>query len=189
MDDEVLGDRRPRMKCPLPVRNQRRVLCVFPIYTPAFGTFQHAFKLMYRVKAFMPPQGLLLIAAYMPDSWEVRFVDENIQPATDADLAWADVVMVTGMHIQSEQIHDIARRAHATGKPVVLGGPSVSASPEMYPEIDYLHVGEMGAATDQIVRAIDQNVSRPPQQIIATTQQRLPLTQFPLPASDAIPLG
>ena len=177
------------MKCPLPVRNQRRVLCVFPIYTPAFGTFQHAFKLMYRVKAFMPPQGLLLIAAYMPDSWEVRFVDENIQPATDADLAWADVVMVTGMHIQSEQIHDIARRAHATGKPVVLGGPSVSASPEMYPEIDYLHVGEMGDATDQIVRAIDQNVSRPPQQIIATTQQRLPLTQFPLPAYDAIPLG
>ena len=55
------------MKCPLPVRNKRRVLCVFPIYTPAFGTFQHAYKLMYRVKAFMPPQGLLLIAAYMPE--------------------------------------------------------------------------------------------------------------------------
>src|SRR3954452_11979146 len=71
-----------------------------------------------RVKAFMPPQGLLLIAAYMPESWPVRFVDENITPATDADLAWADIVMVTGMHIQAEQIHDIARRAHAAGKPV-----------------------------------------------------------------------
>jgi hypothetical protein len=69
------------MKCPLPVRNTRRVLCVFPIYTPAFGTFQHAYKLMYRVKAFMPPQGLLLIAAYMPDAWQVRFVDENITPS------------------------------------------------------------------------------------------------------------
>jgi len=33
---------------------------------------------MYGVKAFMPPQGLLLIAAYMPESWPVRFVDENI---------------------------------------------------------------------------------------------------------------
>ena len=74
MDDEVLGDRRPGMKCPLPVRNQRRVLCVFPIYTPAFGTFQHAYKLMYRVKAFMPPQGLLLIAAYMPESWPVASI-------------------------------------------------------------------------------------------------------------------
>src|SRR5262245_7028589 len=177
------------MKCPLPVRNKRRVLCVFPIYTPAFGTFQHAYKLMYRVKAFMPPQGLLLIAAYMPASWEVRFVDENIKPATDADLAWADVVMVTGMHIQAEQIHDIARRAHAAGKPVVLGGPSVSASPEMYPEIDYLHVGEMGDATDEIVRALNASAARPPQQVVAKTRERLPLTNFPVPAYDAIPLG
>ena len=177
------------MKCPLPVKNQRRVLCVFPIYTPAFGTFQHAYKLMYRVKAFMPPQGLLLIAAYMPQGWPVRFVDENITPATDSDLAWADVVMVTGMHIQADQIRDIARRAHAAGKPVVLGGPSVSASPEAYPDIDYLHVGEMGDATDEIVRALDASTARPPQQIIAKTKERLPLTRFPVPAYDAIPLG
>ena len=115
------------MRCPLPVRNKRRVLCVFPTYTPSFGTFQHAYKLMYRVKAFMPPQGLLLIAAYMPESWPVRFVDENIKPATDADLAWADVVLVTGMHIQAEQIRDIQRRAqgrrqgHGAGRAVGLG--------------------------------------------------------------------
>ncbi len=141
------------MRCPVPVKNKRRVLCVFPTYTPSFGTFQHAYKLMYRVKAFMPPQGLLLIAAYMPESWQVRFIDENITPATDADLAWADVVFVTGMHIQAEQIRDMQRRAAAAGKVTVLGGPSVSAAPEMYPEIDYLHVGEMGDATDQIIRA------------------------------------
>ena len=96
--------------CPVPVNNKRRVLCVFPGYTPSFGTFQHAYKLMYRVKAFMPPQGLLLIAAYMPESWPIRFIDENIKPATDADFAWADVVLVTGMHIQGEQIRNIQAR-------------------------------------------------------------------------------
>ena len=36
---------------------------------------------MKGVRAFMPPQGLLLIAAYMPESWPVRFVDENIRTA------------------------------------------------------------------------------------------------------------
>src|SRR5437868_4266277 len=149
------------MKCPLPVRNKRRVLCVFPTYTPAFGTFQHAYKLMYRVKAFMPPQGLLLIAAYMPEIWPVRFVDENIKPATDADLAWADVVLVTGMHIQAEQIRDIQRRAKAAGKVTVLGGPSVSASPEIYPGFDYLHCGELGDATDEIVAELDNIFSQP----------------------------
>ena len=97
------------VRCPVAVKNERRVLCVFPPYTPSFGTFQHAYKLMYRVKAFMPPQGLLLIAAYMPESWPIRFIDENIARATEADFAWADVVLVTGMHVQAEQIRDIRR--------------------------------------------------------------------------------
>src|ERR1700760_3484115 len=103
------------------VRHERRILCVFPAYTPSFGTFQHAFALMGRVRAFMPPQGLLLIAAYMPESWPVRFIDENIAPATAADFAWADVVFVSGMHIQAPQIHDIAARAKAAGKVTVPG--------------------------------------------------------------------
>src|SRR4029077_17370243 len=98
------------------VRNKRRILCIFPAYTPSFGTFSHAYKLMPGVRAFMPPQGLLLIAAYMPAQWPVRFVDENIKAASAADLAWADVVLVSGMHIQAPQIRHIARRAHAAGK-------------------------------------------------------------------------
>ncbi|MEA2995135.1 MAG: hopanoid methylase, partial [Alphaproteobacteria bacterium] len=125
------------MRTPISVRRQRRVLCVFPAYTPSFGTFQHAFALMGRVRAFMPPQGLLLIAAYLPESWPVRFVDENIRPASDADFAWADIVLVSGMHIQAPQIKDIQSRAHAAGKVAVLGGPSVSSAPEMYPGFDY----------------------------------------------------
>ena len=56
------------MRCSIPVKSERRVLCVFPHYTPAFGTFNHAYRLMKGVRAFMPPQGLLLIAAYMPES-------------------------------------------------------------------------------------------------------------------------
>ena len=177
------------MRCQVPVRNQRKILCVFPRYSPAFGTFQHAYKLMYGVKAFMPPQGLLLIAAYMPESWPVRFVDENIQRATAADFAWADVVMVTGMHIQAEQIRDIQRRAKAAGKITVLGGPSVSASFEMYPEYDYLHLGELGDATDAIVRRVDESLTPPLAQMVFDTKQRLPLTDFPIPAYDQIPFG
>ncbi len=122
----------------------------------------------------MPPQGLLLIAAYMPENWPVRFVDENIAFATVSDFAWADVVLVTGMHIQAEQIRDIRRRAHAAGKVAVLGGPSVSASPEMYPDYDYLHIGEMGDATDQIIRALDASAARLSRQVVAKTQDRLP---------------
>src|SRR5215471_12566408 len=153
------------MRTSISVRRERRILCVFPAYTPSFGTFQHAYALMGRVRAFMPPQGLLLIAAYMPDSWPVRFIDENIARATEADFAWADVVLVSGMHIQKPQIKEICARAHAAGKPAVLGGPSVSGAPEMYPEFDYLHIGEIGDATDELIGRLEASAAPPPTQI------------------------
>jgi hopanoid C-2 methylase len=177
-----------RVRCSIPVKNRRRVLCVFPHYTPSFGTFNHAYRLMKGVRAFMPPQGLLLIAAYMPEGWPVRFIDENIRKATAAELEWADVILVSGMHVQRQQINDIAERAHAAGKVVMLGGPSASASPEMYPDIDYLHIGEMGDATDRLIGCLDESVARPSAQIRFETKDRLPLQDFPIPAYDLIPL-
>ena len=104
-------------------QHTRRILCLFPEYAWSFATFNYAFPLMGSVKAFMPPQGILLIAALVPARWEVRFIDENVRPATEDDLRWADVVFTTGMHIQREQIQNIIARAHLADKPVVLGGP------------------------------------------------------------------
>jgi radical SAM superfamily enzyme YgiQ (UPF0313 family) len=182
------GLRGGSVRCPIEVRNKRRILCVFPRYTPAFGTFNHAYRLMRGVRAFMPPQGLLLIAAYMPAAWEVRFIDENIRHATADELAWADVILISGMHVQAPQIRDIHARAKAAGKVTVVGGPSPSASPEMYPEIDYLHVGELGDGTDALVARLDASVEAPPAQVRFTTVERLPLADFPIPAYDLIPL-
>jgi hopanoid C-2 methylase len=170
------------LRCSLPTRNTRRILCVFPAYAPSFGTFSNSYPLFGRVRAFMPPQGLLLIAAYMPEHWAVRFVDENIQPASAADLAWADAVFVSGMHIQAPQIHDIGRRAKAAGKVTALGGPSVSGAPEMYPDFDYIHVGEIGDSTDRLIATLDDDCTPPPAQVRFDTAERLPLPDFPIPA-------
>src|SRR5262249_26960535 len=134
---------------------------------------------MKGVRAFMPPQGLLVIAAYMPQAWPVRFVDENIRKATDADFAWADAVLVSGMHVQAAQIHDIAARAHAAGKVVMLGGPSASAAPEMYPDIDYVHIGEIGDAADELIARLDESVDRPSPQLPFHAKDPLRLHELP----------
>jgi radical SAM superfamily enzyme YgiQ (UPF0313 family) len=176
------------LRFPHPTRNKRNILCVFPAYAPSFGTFSHAYRLFGRVRAFMPPQGLLLIAAYMPEGWPVRFVDENIQPASAAEFAWADVVMVSGMHVQAPEINDIAKRAKAAGKVTALGGPSVSGAPEMYPQFDYLHIGEIGDATDRLIAGLDESSAPPPVQVRLDTVERLPLPAFPIPAYDLIRL-
>ena len=177
------------MRCSVPVKKSRNILCIFPAYAPSFGTFAHAFALVPGVRAFMPPQGLLIVAAYLPERWRVRFIDENIERAGSADFAWADVVFVGGMHIQLSQIRGIQRRAKSCGKLTVLGGSAVSSSPETYPEFDYLHIGEIGDATDRLIAVLEDSVEPPPAQRRFETQERLPLSSFPLPRYNAVPLA
>ncbi len=174
---ESTGKRTPYIP-----RNHRRILCLFPKYSRSFGTFHHAYPLMGNVQAFMPPQGILIVAAYLPQSWEVRFIDENITPATQADYQWADAVIASGMHIQRPQINLINALAHRCNKITVVGGPSVSGCPEYYPEFDLLHLGELGDATDRMIEYLDQQTERPATQIRFETQERLPLSEFPIPA-------
>jgi hopanoid C-2 methylase len=162
--------------------NLRRILCVSPEYGCSFGTLHYAYPLIPHVKAFMPPQGLLLIAAWLPQQWEVRFVDENIRHCTSADYCWADAVLVSGMHVQRPQMLRINELAHQEGKVTVLGGASVSVAPEDYPDFDLLHLGEMGDATEELIAYLDLTCSRPSQQVRMATGERLPIQDFPLPA-------
>jgi radical SAM superfamily enzyme YgiQ (UPF0313 family) len=177
------------MRTPYAPTHRRRILCVYPRYARSFGTFQHAYEFFGgRVRAFMPPQGLLVVAAYLPETWTVRFIDENSRAATAADFEWADAVFVSGMHIQRPQIHDVIARAHAHGRAVVVGGPSVSGCPEYYPDADILHVGELGDATDRLLEHLDRAPGRPSSQLRFETRDRLPLADFPAPAYEMIPL-
>jgi radical SAM superfamily enzyme YgiQ (UPF0313 family) len=144
---------------------------------------------MGRVKAFMPPQGILVVAAYLPKEWEVRLIDENITPVKPSDFLWADAVIVSGMHIQRVQIEKLNQRAHQAGKMTILGGPSVSACPEYYPDFDLLHLGELGDATDDLIEYLDGHSDRPAQQIRFQTRERLPLDRFPIPAYHLIDLS
>lgn len=181
----VINDLKPSPtpgRTPYTPRHHKRILCIFPKYSRSFGTFHHAYPLMANVRAFMPPQGILLVAAYLPKEWEVRFIDENVKPATRTDYRWADAVIVSGMHIQRPQINHINELAHREGKITVVGGPSVSGCPEYYPEFDIVHLGELGDATDETIAYLDQHTERPDRQIRFETKERLPLSEFPVPA-------
>ena len=92
MEDRRRQDWRDLLRFPKSISSTRRILCVFPAYTPSFGTFSHAYRLMHGVRAFMPPQGLLLIAAYMPAAAGRCALSTRIsRRANAADFAWADV--------------------------------------------------------------------------------------------------
>ena len=168
---------------PVTSRNRRKILCVSPAYSPSFGTFEYAYPLRGGHPRLHAAAGHCWWSRPIcRREWEVRFVDENIAPARDRDFAWADAVFVSGMHVQREQILSIAparpslRQARGAGRAVGVGRSSA------YPEFDYLHIGELGDATDRLIALIDADPRRPAAAGRCETQERLPLTEFPVPA-------
>ena len=162
---------------------RRRVLCVFPRYAPSFGSFEFSYPLTDGVRAFMPPQGLLVIAAAVPPSWQVRFIDENIAPASARRfrLGGGGVRQRHARAAAADRGHPAPRpRARPHRRAGRLLGLGLSRS--ITRTFDYLHVGELGDATDELFARLSRDAARPSRQVVLTTRERRELTEFPLPA-------
>ncbi|MCC6748398.1 MAG: B12-binding domain-containing radical SAM protein [Deltaproteobacteria bacterium] len=118
-----------------------RALLVYPRFPRTYWGQEYTHAITGK-RAVLPPLGLLTVAALCPAHWRLRLVDLNVEPLSDADLAWSDVVLLSAMRVQQESFHEVVRRAHAAGKRVVAGGPYVTTDPEAAPEVDHLVLGE-----------------------------------------------
>jgi radical SAM superfamily enzyme YgiQ (UPF0313 family) len=88
------------------------------------------------------PLGLCTVAALLPQDWELRLVDRNVEDWDDAHIDWADVVLTGGMLPQQLDTLEVIRKARAKGKTVVVGGPDPTSSPHVYREASHLVLGE-----------------------------------------------
>ncbi|MDH4263674.1 MAG: B12-binding domain-containing radical SAM protein [Spirochaetia bacterium] len=84
------------------------------------------------------PLGLMTVAALLPQHWEFKLIDENVEELLDEHFKWADIVCTGGMLPQQKGMLKIIERAHSAGLPVVIGGPDPTAQPEIYKDADYL---------------------------------------------------
>ena len=99
-----------------------RVLLLYPEFPQSFWTMQYVCDLQDS-KALTPPLGLLTVAALLPQEWQLRLVDENVQRLTEADWDWAQVVLLSAMLLQQKRLQELIREAKARGKTVAVGGP------------------------------------------------------------------
>jgi radical SAM superfamily enzyme YgiQ (UPF0313 family) len=88
------------------------------------------------------PLGLITVAALLPAGWDVRLVNRNTEELTEAEIDWADLVMTGGMLPQQPDTLAVVDMAQAVGKPVVVGGPDATSTPEIYDRADFLVLGE-----------------------------------------------
>jgi hypothetical protein len=82
-----------------------RVLLIYPLFPKSFWSFEKILELINR-KVMLPPLGLVTVAAILPQEWEYKLVDRNIRTVTEAEWEWADLVILSAMIVQKEDLHD-----------------------------------------------------------------------------------
>ncbi|RKU11761.1 radical SAM protein [Candidatus Poribacteria bacterium] len=97
-------------------------LFVYPEFPPSYWGFKYALDFLGK-KSSMPPLGLLTIAGMFPNNYNLKVVDMNIEPLTDAHLDWADMVLTSTMIVQKASLYDVAQRCNRANIPIIAGGP------------------------------------------------------------------
>jgi radical SAM superfamily enzyme YgiQ (UPF0313 family) len=136
------------------------VLLIWPKFDSfSFWNFEKVCEVV-GVSYMTPPLGLLTVAALLPKSWNVRLIDENVDPLTDADLDWATLVMVGSKIVHRARALSVIRRARERGLPVVVGGPDPTLTPEPYLQAgaNYLCLDEGEQTLPMFLADFDQGV-------------------------------
>jgi radical SAM superfamily enzyme YgiQ (UPF0313 family) len=124
-----------------PKGENMKILLVYPETPITYWGFQHALKFISKKAAF-PPLGLLTVAAMLPERFEIKLIDMNVETLKNDDIRWADYVFISAMVIQKESVRDVIGRCRKIGVKTVAGGPLFTAEFESYDEVDHLILNE-----------------------------------------------
>ena len=151
--------------------------------------WSYEFALPYAGKgAALAPLGLATVAALLPATWELRLVDLQVEPLSDADLDGADAVLVSGMLVQAGSMREVLARARARGKRTVAGGPAATATPGAFPEADHVVLGEAEGRIAGLVAALEAP-GRPAPRVLSPDDGGRPgLAGAPVPRFDLLRL-
>ncbi len=159
-----------------------RVLLLYPRFPQSFWSFEKTLALLDR-KAMLPPLGLVTVAAILPQEWEFKLVDRNVGEVTDADWDWAELVILSAMIVQKDDLLDQIQLAKAKGKQVAVGGPYATALPHEVAAADYLILDEgeitLPLFVDAIARGERSGVFR-------SNGERPDVTTTPVPRFDLL---
>jgi radical SAM superfamily enzyme YgiQ (UPF0313 family) len=153
-----------------------KTLLIYPEFPDTYWSFRHALSFEGKRSAF-PPLGLLTVSAMMPDIWERRLVDMNIQPLKLSDIKWADVVFASAMIVQKDSLRRVVELCNAEGKRVVIGGPYATSGAKHLPQADHIFLGEAETTLPEFVRDLEHGAPKR----IYQAAERPALSAAPIP--------
>lgn len=160
-----------------------KALLLYPRFPQTFWSYDR-FMQMAGLKAFIPPLGIITVAALLPKDWEIRFCDRNLKYETDADWEWCDIVILSAMLAQKLDFHELIRKAVQCGKKVAVGGPYPTSVPQdaLNSGANYLILDEGEITVPQFIEAINQGQS----QGIFRAAEKPDVTLSPMPRFDLL---
>jgi radical SAM superfamily enzyme YgiQ (UPF0313 family) len=120
------------------------ILLIYPKFPDTFWSFSYALRFIGKKAAF-PPLGLITVAALLPEQFQTRLVDLNVDALGDDDLAWADMAFISAMAVQRKSAVHVVNRCKAKGLKIVAGGPLFTAQPCDFGQVDHLVLDEAEA--------------------------------------------
>ena len=162
-----------------------RVLLIYPLFPKSFWSFEKTLALV-DCKALMPPLGLITVAAILPQEWEFRLVDRNIEEVKESDWNWAELVIVSGMIVQKNDLLVQIAAAKQRNKLVAVGGPYATTSPHevLDAEADFLILDEGEITLPMFVEAIKKG----DRSGIFRANEKPAVTETPIPRYDLLDL-
>ncbi|RMF22495.1 MAG: radical SAM protein, partial [Cyanobacteria bacterium J083] len=160
-----------------------RVLLLYPLFPKSFWSFEKTLALVKR-QALMPPLGLITVAAILPQTWEFKLVDRNIEDIRESDWNWAELVLISGMIVQKTDFLFLVEQAKSRGKKVAVGGPYPTTSPEDFQaiDVDFLILDEGEITLPLFVEAITRGDNRG----IFRAKEKPAVTETPIPRYDLL---
>ena len=137
-----------------------RTLFIYPEFPKTFWSYEKILELVNR-KVLLPPLGIVTVAALLPQEWEMKLVDRNVREVSEAEWAWAELVVISGMIVQKADMATQIGKAKQRGLSVAVGGPFASSTPDA-PELqlaDFKILDEGEITLPMFIEAIQKGES------------------------------
>jgi len=157
------------------------MLLVYPEVPDTYWSYKHALSFVGK-KALMPPLGLATIAAMIPDHYEIRIVDLNVERLSDRVLKQASLVLLSAMIVQAKSFARLVKRCNRMGVAVAAGGPFVTSCADTINGLDYRILGEAEEVFPRFISDFDAGRA----ESTYRAEKRPDLCEVPIPRFDLV---
>ena len=137
----------------------RRVLLVSPRIPTTYWSYKYALPFV-RKKALLPPLGLLTVAGMLPEDYELRLIDMNVEALRREDIEWADMVFLSAMIVQQKSFEQVVALCRECATPVVAGGPYPTSSFQTIEGVDHFVLDEAECTLPEFMKDCERGEAR-----------------------------